>query len=121
MIKTAGEQQVRIRENVRGGEGALAFHDFLLAEESYGAGKLFSRTELPAGASIGEHRHDGEFEVYYVLEGMVEVLDGGAWQTLRRGDMHLCASGESHAVRNSSAVEAQILMLILNDSTAKTE
>ena len=121
MIKTAGEQQVRIRENVRGGEGALAFHDFLLAEGSYGAGKLFSRTELPAGASIGEHRHDGEFEVYYVLEGTVEVLDGGVWQTLRRGDMHLCASGESHAVRNSSAEEAQILMLILSDSTAKAE
>lgn len=121
MIKTAGEQQVRIRENVRGGEGALAFHDFLLAEESYGAGKLFSRTELPAGASIGEHRHDGEFEVYYVLAGTVETLDGGVWQTMRRGDMHLCASGESHALRNNSAEEAQILMLILSDSTAKAE
>ena len=121
MIKTAGHQQVRVRENVRGGEGALVFHDFLVTEESFGAGKLFSRTVLPAGTSIGEHRHDGEFEVYYVLEGMVEVLDGGAWQTLRRGDMHLCASGESHAVRNSSADEAQILMLILSDSTAKAE
>jgi len=64
MIKRAGHQQVRIREQVRGGEGALAFHDFLLAEESFGAGKLFSRTELPAGSSIGEHRHDNEFEVY---------------------------------------------------------
>ena len=40
MIKTAGEQQVRIRENVRGGEGAVAFHDFLLTDESFGAGKL---------------------------------------------------------------------------------
>ena len=121
MIKTAGEQQVRIRENVRGGEGALAFHDFLLSEESYGAGKLFSRTELPAGASIGEHRHDGEFEVYYLLEGTAEVLDGGVWTTMRRGDMHLCASGESHALRNSSAEEAQLLMLILNDSAAKAQ
>lgn len=119
MIKTAGEQHVRIRENVRGGDGAVAFHDFLLTDESFGAGKLFSRTELPAGASIGEHRHDGEFEVYYVLAGTVEVLDGGVWQTMRRGDMHLCASGESHALKNTSAEEAQILMLILNDQSAK--
>ncbi len=119
MIKTAGEQQVRIRENVRGGDGAVAFHDFLLTDESFGAGKLFSRTELPAGASIGEHRHDGEFEVYYVLAGTVEVLDGGVWQTMRRGDMHLCASGESHALKNTSAEEAQILMLILNDQSEK--
>ena len=118
MIKLAVEQLVRVRENVRGGEGTLVFHDFLLAEESFGAGKLFSRTELPAGASIGEHRHDGEFEVYYVFAGTVEVLDGGVWTTMRRGDTHLCASGESHALRNTSAEEAQVLMLILNDPRA---
>lgn len=116
MIKTAGEQQVRIRENVRGGEGALAFHDFLTAEESFGAGKLFSRTVVPAGASIGEHRHDGEFEIYYVLEGAVEALDNGVWCTLNQGDMHLCASGESHAMRNASAAEAQVLTLILKEN-----
>ena len=121
MIKTAGHQQVRIRENVRGGEGALVFHDFLMAEESFGAGKLFSRTVLPVGASIGEHRHDGEFEVYYVLAGTVEVLDGGAWTALDRGDMHLCASGETHAVRNRGKQEAEVLMLILNGRTAQAE
>lgn len=119
MIKMAGHQQVRIRENVRGGEGALVFHDFLVAEESFGSGKLFSRTVLPAGASIGEHRHDGEFEVYYVLAGTVEVFDGGVWTILDRGDMHLCASGESHALRNCGKQEAEVLMLILNDQTAQ--
>lgn len=119
MIKTAGELQVRIRENVRGGEGALAFHDFLMEGESFGAGKLFSRTVLPAGSSIGEHRHDGEFEIYYVLAGTVETLDSDVWTTMRRGDMHLCASGESHALRNNCAEEAQVLTLILNDQTSK--
>ena len=119
MIKTAGHQQVRVRENVRGGEGALVFHDFLVTEESFGAGKLFSRTVLPAGTSIGEHRHDGEFEVYYVLAGVVEVLDCGVWTRLDRGDMHLCASGESHALRNCGKQEAEVLMLILNDQTAQ--
>ncbi|HML67589.1 MAG TPA: cupin domain-containing protein [Clostridia bacterium] len=119
MIKMAGHQQVRIRENVRGGEGALVFHDFLMAEESFGSGKLFSRTVLPAGASIGEHRHDGEFEVYYVLAGTVEVLDCGTWTALDRGDMHLCANGESHALRNSGKQEAEVLMLILNDQTGQ--
>ena len=117
MIKTAGHQQVRVRENVRGGEGALVFHDLLVTEESFGAGKLFSRTVLPAGTSIGEHRHDGEFEVYYVLAGVVEVLDCGVWTRLDRGDMHLCASGESHALRNNGTQEAEVLTLILNDQT----
>jgi quercetin dioxygenase-like cupin family protein len=118
MIKRAGHQQVLVREQVRGGEGALAFHNFLLAEESFGTGKLFSRTVVPAGSSIGEHRHEGEFEVYYVLAGTVEVLDGGVWNELQRGDMHLCASGESHALRNTGKSEAEVLMLILTDPAA---
>lgn len=121
MIKTAGLQQVRIREQVRGGEGALTFHDFLLADEAFGAGKLFSRTVLPAGSSVGEHRHDGEFEVYYVLEGAVEVLDNGVWTELQRSDMHLCANGESHALRNTGTKDAEVLMLILTDSSMKAE
>ena len=115
MIKTAGHQQVRVRENVRGGEGTLVFHDFLLAEESFGVGKLFSRTVIPAGASIGEHRHEGEFEVYYVLSGVVEALDSGSWVALHAGDTHVCASGESHALRNFGSTEAEVLMLILNE------
>ncbi len=119
MIKQAVQQQVRTRENVRGGAGTLTFHDFLLAEESYGAGKLFSRTVVPAGGSIGEHRHDGEFEAYYVLAGSVEVLDGGAWSTLSRGDVHICPSGASHALRNVSTEDAEVLMLILNDHTVQ--
>ena len=95
MIKMAGEQLVRVRENVRGGEGTLVFHDFLLAEDSFGVGKLFSRTVIPAGASIGEHKHEGEFEVYYVLSGVVEAMDGGSWVALHAGDTHVCASGRA--------------------------
>lgn len=119
MIKTAGQQQVRVRENVRGGEGAVSFHDFLTAEEAFGAGHLFSRTVIPEGASIGAHQHEGEFEVYYVLDGAVEVLDGGEWTAMNKGDMHRCASGETHAIRNVSECEAEVLMLILNVNAAR--
>lgn len=118
MIKKAERQQVRIRENVRGGEGALTFHDFLTPEESFGSGKLFSRTVIPPGASIGEHPHDGEFEVYYLLKGYAEVLDHGEWAALNQGDVHVCANGESHGIRNPAGTEAEVLMLILYDKTA---
>ena len=118
MIRTAGQQNVRVRENVRGGEGSISFHDFLTAEDAFGAGHLFSKTVIPAGASIGEHRHEGEFEVYYVLSGTVEALDNGKWVALHAGDTHLCASGEGHALRNFGTAEAEVLMLILNGSKA---
>ena len=57
--------------------------------------------------------------MYYVLAGTVEVFDGGVWTILDRGDMHLCASGESHALRNCGKQEAEVLMLILNDQTGQ--
>ncbi len=119
MIKTADQQQVRTRENVRGGEGGITFHDFLTTEYAFGAGKLFSKTVIPAGGSIGEHKHEGEFEVYYVLSGEAEAFDNGDWAKLQKGDMHLCASGESHAIRNTSKSEAEILMLILNENPSR--
>ena len=116
MIKRAEEQVVREREGLRGGVGKLYFHDFLLTEESFGAGHLFSKTVIPAGASIGEHRHDGEFEVYYILSGTAEVTDNGEAYTLRAGDMHLCASGDSHALRNPGPEDLEVIMLILYDN-----
>lgn len=116
MIKRAGQQQVRVRENLRGGEGALTFHDFLTTEGAFGAGHLFSRTVIPPGASIGEHRHEGEFEAYYVLSGNVDVFDDGEWVSLSRGDMQLCQNGKAHALRNTGAQEAEVLMLILYEN-----
>ena len=118
MIKTADQQQVRIRENLRGGDGALVFHDFLTPEESFGAGKLFSRTVIPIGGSIGAHPHDGEFEVYYLLDGEAEVLEKGVWTALNRGDVHVCENGQTHAIRNTGAKEAEVLMLILYENPA---
>ena len=115
MIKRSAELAVREREEVRGGVGKLYFHDFLTKEESFGAGSLFSKTVIPSGASIGEHRHDGEFEVYYILTGTAEVTDNGTIATLHAGDMHLCASGESHALRNPSEEDLEVIMLILNE------
>jgi len=116
MIKRAMQQTIRERENVRGGEGKLSFHDFLTQDEAHGAGQLFSRTVIPAGASIGEHRHDGEFEVYYILSGTAEVNDNGATAKLEAGDMHLCADGESHSIRNTGESDLEVLMLILNEN-----
>lgn len=119
MIKTAGQQTVRVSEHLRGGEGAVTFHEFLSKDESFGTGRLFSRSVLPAGASIGEHRHEGEFEVYYVLSGEAEVVDNGKKALLGPGDMHLCASGESHSLKNPGPGELEVLMLILYDNSAR--
>jgi len=118
MIKTAGQQTVRVAENLRGGEGAVTFHEFLSAQEAFGAGRLFSRSVLPSGASIGTHSHDGEFEVYYVLSGVADVTDDGKPCRLRAGDMHVCQSGHTHSLKNNEEEDLDIVMLILYENPA---
>jgi mannose-6-phosphate isomerase-like protein (cupin superfamily) len=118
MLKTAGQQIVRVQEHLRGGEGAVTFHEFLGKDYSYGSGRLFSRSTLPAGASIGAHVHEGEFEVYYVLSGEAEIDDNGTPIRLKAGDTHLCPSGQSHALKNPGPEDLELIMLILFENPA---
>lgn len=118
MLKTAGQQIVRVAEKLRGGEGTVTFHEFLNKDESYGAGRLFSRSTLPAGASIGAHAHEGEYEVYYVLSGEAEIDDNGTPIRVKAGDTHLCPSGQSHALKNPGPEELEMIMLILFENPA---
>ena len=118
MLKSAGQQTVRVAEQLRGGEGVVTFHEFLAKEESYGAGRLFSRSVLPAGASIGTHTHEGEYEVYYVLSGTAEIDDNGTIMNLKAGDTHLCPSGQSHSLKNPGTEDLEMIMLILYENPA---
>ncbi len=118
MIKTAGQQTVRVAENLRGGDGAVTFHEFLSANDAFGTGRLFSKSLLPSGASIGSHSHDGEFEVYYVLSGVADVTDDGEVYQLHAGDMHLCPSGQTHSIKNNTSEDLEVIMLILYENPA---
>ncbi|HWQ06281.1 MAG TPA: cupin domain-containing protein [Feifaniaceae bacterium] len=118
MLKTAGQQIVRVAEKLRGGEGTITFHEFLSKDESYGAGRLFSRSTLPAGASIGAHVREGEYEVYYVLSGEAEIIDNGTPIRLKAGDTHLSPRGQSHALKNPGPGELEMMMLILFENPA---
>ena len=118
MIKTAGQQTVRVEEGLRGGQGAVTFHEFLAREDAFGTGRLFSRSVLPAGASIGAHAHEGEFEVYYILSGTAEIDDSGTPVRLTAGDTHVCPSGHAHSLRNPGPEDLEVLMLILYENPA---
>lgn len=114
MKKTNGELTCEVRSNMAGGTGDVALRHMLLPQEAYGAGRLFAINTLPAGASIGYHRHDGEFEVYYVLEGTAKVTEDGEVYLLHPGEMMQCGDGSSHGIENAGQEDLKIIALILN-------
>lgn len=100
MIKRNGEYSVETRASMRGGEGEVSIERLWEpGSEMKAANRLFARLTLPAGASIGFHRHDGEEEVFYVLSGTAEMDDDGKKVELRSGDTILTGGGAGHAVK----------------------
>ena len=114
MIRRSEEIGERRVMNARGGDGEVVFHDWLLADDARGHGRLFSKIVIPEGASIGYHEHKSEFETFYVISGEATINDNGTEVVLREGDMHTCTDGSGHGVRNNGTGDLVLIALILN-------
>lgn len=113
MIRTKEEVSVREVTNAMGGKGTICFHDWLLPEEAYDHGRLFSKLVIPPGCSIGVHIHRDEFEAFYVLAGTATVTDGDEVIQVEEGGMNLCRKDSTHGVENCTDKDLILLALIM--------
>lgn len=58
--------------------------------------------KLPAGGSIGEHVHETNSEIIYIIEGQASVIYDGKKETVKAGDIHYCPKGHKHTFINDS-------------------
>jgi len=101
MIIKSGDLPMEYREHMRGGDGTVQI-SHAAAKGALPAGlRLHAQLTLPPGASIGEHVHERETELFYVLQGQGEMLQDGAWTPLSPGDATSTGGGQSHALRNT--------------------
>ena len=81
-------------------------------------GEMRSRTRMCAeltlepGASIGDHRHSGEEEIYYIISGRAEVTDNGETRVLEAGDAMLTGDDNSHAIANPGPETLRVLAVV---------
>ena len=92
------DRLLEVRKHMAGGKGSCRVHHILRAEDAYGAGRLFAVNTLQPGSSIGVHDHHGEFEIYYILDGIATITDNGEVYELQAGDMMECRDGDSHGI-----------------------
>ncbi|WKY46400.1 cupin domain-containing protein [Eubacteriaceae bacterium ES3] len=105
-----------VRSNMRGGSGEVALTH--LADEMI-LGKncrLFSKTLLKPGDSIGDHPHHGEKEIYVFLKGQGLVTDDDKEVAVFPGDVMVTPDGHSHSVLNTGDEDLEFIALILKDS-----
>ncbi len=74
--------------------------------------QMVSHITLDPGASIGEHRHEGDEEVYCILSGSGEYLEEGEWIAVRPGHITVALRGGTHALRNTGKEPLELLAVI---------
>lgn len=83
-------------KNFKGGEKSM-FAKIISDENN----KIMKNRLIP-GASIGEHVHETNSEIIFVLEGTGLVVCDGQEEQLSVGDCHYCPKGSKHTFINNS-------------------
>lgn len=100
MFKRASEMSHVFTEHQMGGEGTCEVINILEGEELHNASPFVGVTRVPVGATIGMHKHVGDFETYYILRGKARVTVEDTTVDLEPGDATQCEDGESHCIAN---------------------
>ena len=113
MIRRKDEMKTYDRPAMKGGAGKAVLTDLLDASEMMDKGRLYSIITLDPGCSIGTHTHEGEAEIFYILEGEATAHDNGKEVVLKPGDLLCTGDGDSHDVKNAGDTTMRLLALIL--------
>lgn len=120
MIRKHDQLKIDVQKEFRGGKGSVTLEHFMDNQMANGAGRLFALTTIPPGASVGFHKHEGDSEVYYILEGSALVNDNGTEVTLAPGDINFCPDGNSHSIENTGSTDLKYIAIILFTEQQKT-
>lgn len=113
MIKRNSDMTLVVNEAMRGGDGSVKVRHVLDADEIHGKSRMAAVITLEPGCSIGEHVHENEEEIFYVMSGNVVYNDNGEMKTLSAGDSCICYGGEKHSVANRTDKTAELFAVIL--------
>lgn len=113
MKRKLSECKTEIIEKQKGGKGYIKVVNFFEIEDFLGKGRLFGKTIIKPGNSIGTHTHEGDQEAYYILKGQALYNDNGRKDVLEPGDLVICRDGESHSIECIGEEDLEFIMLIL--------
>ena len=95
MINDFNQAEWKENPGFKGGEGV--FYNKMFTD---GVNKMM-QGKLPAGASIGYHKHEGSCEMIFILEGEGKVIFDGTESPVKPGQCHYCPEGHSHSLINN--------------------
>ena len=105
---------ITLRDDAAGGThlNKVQSHHFLRGEQTGSAYSLSEIVFQPGGEGTPLHRHSREEEMYYIMEGQLEVHVGDRKTTLGPGGSALLPRGILHKVRPVGDAVTRVLMVI---------
>lgn len=113
MLREENEYNLEKVYNLKGGKGYVTVINFFEKKDFLGKGRLFGKTIIKPGNSIGYHSHEGDQESYYILKGRALYNDNGKEVILKSGDLTICRDGEFHSIECIGEEDLEFIMLIL--------
>ena len=108
MIYDIKNEEAQILENFKGGE------KFLIAKMHFDGMNRILHGALVPGAAIGEHTHEENSEVIYILEGRGSILYDGELFPIEAEMCHYCPKGHSHSLINDSEGDLVFFAVVAN-------
>ncbi len=113
MFRKKDEREKEVRENMRGGAGAVTIRHFFKKDEMNAPCRLCAELCIPPGAGIGVHEHQNEDEIFIIQKGIGIVTSDGREIPVAEGDSILTGKGASHSVRNVGMDDLLITAVII--------
>jgi hypothetical protein len=101
------------RSEEHGGLGPIVFRRLLTRTDFAAPVDFVDVTRIPAGSTIGMHRHDDSEELYIVLAGTPLVEVDGDERRMAPGDVAVVHAGGRHALVNDTGGEVTIAVVQL--------
>lgn len=92
--------------NFKGGEGELDTRNFVDEKNKI----MLSR--LKPGASSGYHKHEGNSEIIYVIDGQGYFKYDDTTERIAKGQVHYCPTGHSHSMINDGEEDLVYLAIV---------
>jgi mannose-6-phosphate isomerase-like protein (cupin superfamily) len=89
-------------EAMHGGRGRVMYRRALAPEVFFTNWAYVDHVTVPAGASVGRHRHEGVEEIWYVMSGDGTARVGTESAAIRKGDAVPVLLGDSHAFESAA-------------------
>jgi mannose-6-phosphate isomerase-like protein (cupin superfamily) len=113
MIRKSEQMEHDIKASLRGGVGHVVLTTLLTPGEYKGKSRMVAHIAIEPGNSIGDHVHEGEEEIYYILRGTADFDDNGKVSRVAAGDVCLTIGGEHHSIANAGTDTLELMAVVL--------